>query len=100
MATFVDIHRRREPIMFTVWRSNGFDEDLVGSACCLDEVIEHVEMSGTGRYQVYETQIRCRHWGSVTRNPDGTFTLRPNKSVTLRSWPTNAIARATLGSLA
>ena len=76
--------------MFTVWRDNAFTGVLVGRACSLDEVIEHIDMTGVGRYDVYDTAGAFRHWGFVTRNPDGTFTLTPDRFVKLHSWPRRA----------
>jgi hypothetical protein len=86
----IDLHRGRDLTMFTVWRGNSFTGVLVGRAYSLDEVIACVDMTGMGRYDVYKTGGAHRHWGFVTRNLDGTFTLKPDRLVTLDSWPRRA----------
>ena len=73
--------------MFTVWRGDACAGVLVGRAGSLNDVIEHVDLTGVGRYEVYETGIKRRRWGFVTRNPDRTVTLKPDRSVRLTGWP-------------
>ena len=79
--------------MFTVWRGNAVTGVLIGRARSLDEVIDYVHITGVGRYEIYETSGAHRHWGAVTWNLDGTFTLKPDRVVRLDSWPRCASPR-------
>ncbi len=64
--------------MFTIYRD--FGQVALGQSESILGVLRFAESTGVGRYDIHETGIQPRHWGSVVRNYDGSFILVPNRS--------------------
>jgi hypothetical protein len=64
--------------MFTIYRDWG--RVPIGQSDSILGVLRFAENTGVGRYDVDETGLRPRHWGSIVRNQDGTFILVPDRS--------------------